>query len=276
MKKIISAILCAALLISMCQTAFAALKVVDDNTTNFESSAYKQRLEEKGLTEMNIKSLASMGFSFEEQANLDTGTIQDFLGETYGKTSVIQPRASFINVTNVPDDIYGKGTESFLSGCGFVAGDFYTANDGNSVVSQINAFAAKVFKNASCKKFYYLYGEYDSAAGVHKGVDLQAANNTPIFSAHTGNLVRRPEYGAACIQNSSWTNIYAHMSNLRANGSVSVNNQIGNQSNVSPNAIGSHLHFEVRNGQTTSMGDPYTYSFSGNKSPYWYMVTPAR
>lgn len=233
-------------------------------------NAFKE-LMARGLTMENIKSLTNQGLTPDEQTMLTNEQLYNYLKGTYGK-SITAPsgRASTVTVTNIPDDYYGITTEIFLSGCGMYNGDFYANNSGSTIVNTITQFSNFTLNSAAAYKFYFLYGEYDASIGYHKGVDIKAKNGLPqIRSANAGTARRRSDYGGICVQDGNYTYSYLHMTNIIAEGAgVNVGTVLGTEGAVG--ASGAHLHFEVRQGNTTSLGD--NSSTNRNVSPYYHMA----
>ena len=63
------------------------------------------------------------------------------------------------------------------------------------------------------------------------------------------------------------------MSNRTTDTNISLGEYIGRQSNVSLNNISSHLHYEVRSGNSSSLGDGS--ATLNNLIPYGHMITNA-
>lgn len=260
MKKFLAVLLALILLVSLSTLAIAMPSNHD---------ALKNQLFARGLSDDNVASLAHRGWSLEEQLNMSDFQLRKILGSSFGRLAP-SPYASLISVTNVPDDLYGAGTEQFISGHGFAKGDFYKDNNGAVLERKIKTFANYVFNGKSSAKFYYLFGEYDSNALYHKGIDMKSDDGTAIYTAHAGKSVLNEAYGAACIQKNGYTYIYAHMSDVEI-GEKSQGELIGYQSNVSPDDIGSHLHFEVRYGTKSSLADNSKTDLGDSRLPYNYM-----
>ncbi|MEG2103326.1 MAG: M23 family metallopeptidase [Flavobacterium sp.] len=257
-KKLLSILLC---LIISALTSVSVMAGTDSNTVEI--------LLNRGLSNTNIQTLYHLSFTTEEILAMTNADYQKILKENFGKTFSVTPFVSTVVVTGIPDEIYSS-TSTFLSGCGLVAGGFYTHNPGATYTQNIAKFSNYVFNNATAKKFYFLFGEYDSGIGYHKGVDMQAANGTNIRSAHTGSVKFRTDYGGVLIFDGSYTHAYLHMSGLTSASTVTKGTIIGKQSNVSTQTIGSHLHYEVRAGDSLALGDSTANNM--NTAPYYQMV----
>lgn len=251
MKKIICMLLSCAIVFSTSICAFAA--------------DARGELLSRGLTEQNLHTLLHLSFSLEEAAGFTDEELREILGSGFGRT-LPTPRG-LVTVTGIPDEnAQGNATEQFHSSSGMKAGSFYGANNGTYIQTKLEKFCKQVFKR-DAKKFYHLYGEY-TGYGYHKGVDLSCADGTPIYSAHVGETLFGETYGVVSVWDGTTSNIYAHMKNKTTAGRVKLGDRLGNQSNVSAQTIGSHLHFEARNKRTSSMNYQETDVFSSNLRPY--------
>ena len=258
--------------------AFSAIStqfLATSSPSNNVPSEWEEEFEilySRGLTTQNIKSLANQGLFPDEQVLLTDAQLHEYLGDTFGQSiSAPLSRASTVTVQNVPDDLFGTSTEIFLAGCGMYNGDFYADNSGSSIVSCINQFTNHVFSGASCYKFYFLYGEYDPSIGYHKGVDIKAKSGLPqIKSANSGTAVLRPDFGAVCVQGDGYTHSYLHMDPIAVSemAPISVGTVLGTEG--AEKAPGPHLHYEVRAGASSSLGD--NSATNQNTSPYYHMI----
>jgi hypothetical protein len=193
---------------------------------------------------------------------------------------------STITINNVEND---TSTEYYHRGSGFRPSEagmnFLDTANGETVLSTIRNFAKKVFglsylpSRKSCA--YYLFGEYDSSAKFHHGVDMNIEDGHEIKPFWGGKVVAKGgSYGRVQIYVPEFnvTTIYMHMkdipSSFNIGDTIDTNTVIGYQSNKSPYSITSHLHFEVRAGNTAYAGDN-TASGSGvaltSIIPYGYM-----
>lgn len=221
---------------------------------------YRQELIERGLSEQNIRSLANHGFHLDEMVMLTDAQLTALLGENLGRT--IMPRISTYTVTNIPDELYGS-TSDFVVGSGMTDGDFYIDNEGYYIEEQVDSFSENAIPYAdSYNNMYYLFGEYDPSIGVHQGVDIQPdPKASSIYSRHSGVVVRaNGTFGEVGIYNASRnrTYYYLHMKDITfsVGQTVAVGDLLGTCSSVGlPNKNSIHLHFEVRNGRNTSIGN---------------------
>lgn len=99
-----------------------------------------------------------------------------------------------------------------------------------------------------------LYGKYD----FHLGIDLPGDNGDPIYASDGGEVVWAgftPSYGNSVriLHNGELMTLYAHMRKLyvAVGDKVYQGQQIGEMGHTGA-AYGTHLHFEVRTGQTTT------------------------
>lgn len=195
---------------------------------------------------------------------------------------------SNITIYNVENN---NSTEYYHRGSGFRPSesgeDFLDTANGQTVLSTIQNFAKTVFRRPSLPSrssvAYYLFGEYDSSAKYHHGVDMNVGDGLAIRPFWGGEVVAKGgSYGRVqiYIPELDVTTIYMHMKDIPNDSVFAVGDTIdedtiiGYQSNVSPYNIYSHLHFEVRKGRNAYAGDN-TVSAS-NKAltsiiPYGYM-----
>ncbi len=89
-------------------------------------------------------------------------------------------------------------------------------------------------------------------SGVHTGVDLAAAEGTPVIAANGGTVIfagwNSYGYGYAIVlAHGPYTTIYGHLSatNVRCGQTVSAGQSIGAVGSTGVSS-GSHLHFEIR------------------------------
>ena len=195
-----------------------------------------------------------------------------------------------VKAKNIPDCLQ-KDTNYIELICKLNAGsgipdgtDF--SNSADPIVSNIkyaiNTFIEKVYPENTnipdINKYFYLYGEnrYPSDNSVcHNGVDIRGLDMAPI-KALFGGKVSLAGGSVFSIYNKDMgvTFNYVHMANHRfeENQDVVAGEIIGYQSDVG-DADGSHLHFEVTEGQKTAQPDttnPNTRMAS--ILPYGYML----
>lgn len=208
-----------------------------------------------------------------------------------------------ITIKNVEDN---SSTEKYHRGSGFRPSEegknLINTRDGAAVLSTLKSFAKEVYLHEALKDpknnadeirrinealtksryAYYLFGEYDSSAKYHHGVDFKIEDSHPIYAFWGGEVVKRDDDGYGRIQiyvpEFNVTTIYMHMKNIPVGisegSTIEAGTLLGYQSNVSPYTIGSHLHFEVRKGRSSSAGDNNASSSSKALTsiiPYGYM-----
>ena len=193
---------------------------------------------------------------------------------------------STITIKNVQKD----GTiESYHRGSGFRPSEnnmnFLDTEKGQTVLTTIQNFAKEVFAidylPARSSVAYYLFGEYDSDAKFHHGVDMDIGEGAKIHAFWGGKILAKGgDYGCVMIYvpELEVTTIYLHMKNipdsLTVNQTIPAGTIIGEQSNVSRYNIASHLHFEVCPKEVYSAGNNFVSSASSALTsliPYGYM-----
>ena len=193
---------------------------------------------------------------------------------------------SNITIYNVQND---NSTEYYHRGSGFRPSEngenFLDTANGQTVLSPIQNFAKEVFAidylPARSSVAYYLFGEYDSKAKFHYGVDMNIGDGKKIHAFWGGKILAKGgDYGCVMIYvpELEVTTIYLHMKNipnsLTVNQTIPAGTIIGEQSNVSRDNITSHLHFEVRPKEVYSAGNNFSSSASTALTsliPYGYM-----
>lgn len=193
-----------------------------------------------------------------------------------------------IDIKNVGND---SSVEYYHCGSGFRPSEggmnFLDTENGNTILSTIQNFAKTVFRLNYLpdrrKTAYYLFGEYDSSAKFHHGVDMNIKDGEAIRPFWGGKVISMDgPYGNVNIYvpELGVTTIYLHMNRIAEGGSFKVGETIGtdmiigHQSDVSTQDIESHLHFEVRQGVRKSAGDNTVSSKNAVLTsivPYGYM-----
>ena len=219
---------------------------------------YADRFSAMGLTFDDVKSLQNQGYSYDDILQMPM---------TRASKSVARAAApsNFVRVTNV-----AGSTEYYHPNTGMVAGDFYDDNDGDWIEGKIEDFVTNVYGSLGGSYMYYLWGEWDTSFQTHQGNDQYQSDGDTIYSAHSGEVIGLGSLGRICIfdEDEEVTYIYAHCQDIQVDvgDHVDVGDPIGAQGSVG--VAGSHLHFEVRTGDTTAMGlqnknlntlNPYDY-----------------
>ena len=194
---------------------------------------------------------------------------------------------STITIKNVEND---NSTESYHRGSGFRPSengmDFLDTEKGRTVLSTIQNFAKTVFNRSTLPSrssvAYYLFGEYDSSAKFHHGVDMNVGDSLAVRAFWGGKVIAKGgDYGRVQIYVPSLdvTTVYLHMKDIpndfEVGDTIPEGTIIGYQSNVSPSSIASHLHFEVRKGENYYAGDNTQSSSTTALTsiiPYGYMT----
>lgn len=128
----------------------------------------------------------------------------------------------------------------------------------NSLVSQFGAAAITCSKNFMCPVASYKYVSCQFGVGGHKGVDLAAPGNTPIYAVADGVVMTAAyhySYGNYVFLNNgtdtdgnTYTTLYAHMikaPSVSAGQTVSKGQVLGYVGSTG-NSTGNHLHFEMK------------------------------
>ncbi|MEG2929406.1 MAG: M23 family metallopeptidase [Oscillospiraceae bacterium] len=169
---------------------------------------------------------------------------------------------STVTINNIPDYQFSSGIENgciMHYGSGLINNSNFSSSYA-SIISAAQRFARRISKSSygfpNTNICYYLYGERRGASGTefHSGVDFRLGDNTPIYSSHSGVVTYSGgNYGTVSIYDSNLdvTYNYVHMKNISVTSGqfVSAWDKIGHQGAVGA-PQGSHLHFEVRNGNT--------------------------
>ena len=145
---------------------------------------------------------------------------------------------SNITIYNVQND---NSTEYYHRGSGFRPSEngenFLDTANGQTVLSTIQNFAKEVFAidylPARSSVAYYLFGEYDSKAKFHYGVDMNIGDGKKIHAFWGGKILAKGgDYGCVMIYvpELEVTTIYLHMKNIP--NSLTVNQTIPAGTNV--------------------------------------------
>ena len=159
-----------------------------------------------------------------------------------------------------------KSTEYYHRGSGFRPSEngenFLDTANGQTVLSTIQNFAKTVYSQpdlparGSCA--YYLFGEYDSGALFHHGVDMDIEDGGEVKAFWGGEVVVKDtkdtpinkKYGRVQIfvPELGVTTVYMHMKDIptsfNVGDTIPAGTTIGYQSNVSPDSI--HSIFTLR------------------------------
>lgn len=215
---------------------------------------FKDRFESMGLRINNVKSLQALGLSYDDILELDEARIKELL-PNYG--AIVALRAApttYITVTGCGSG--ANATVDFHPDTGYVKGTWAT-NGGATIHTKIDNLAKAAYGSTTgVTRYYHYWGNWTDANGTHQGIDMYKVEGSTIKSAHSGKVVTVGTLGRVGIYNSSKsvTYFYAHMKNRKValNDTVAVGDPIGEEGKEG--VTGSHLHFEVRSGSTTSMG----------------------
>lgn len=198
--------------------------------------------------------------------------------------------ASEIVVTGMPaSSYYTDGKEYFHPDSGMVNGDWNAMNGGEVTLNRIKAFYETVFgvRPAGINNYAYsLFGSKTIMPGssfhntYHHGVDLNYYDNAPIRSAHAGTLIEaRDNHVSIYDSKRNVTYLYLHMiidSNIEGQTGINISQGqlLGKQSTQGlGTGAGSHLHFEVKDGNNPIplMPDNNLNKKLPSISPYRYM-----
>lgn len=281
MKKILIFCLATILLFSMSVSAFAQTSGnlhtdwgIDVNTERDMingQNAYRDfmdQFEDKGLSMSQIKSLQSLGYSYNQIVQLSPMKLKALL-PSYGLRTLRAAPSGFIKVTGC--GAAASSTVYFHPDTGYKVGT-WSANGGSSTHTKIDNLAKGVYGSTSgVTRYYHYWGHWTDDFKTHQGVDMYKSEGDAIKTVHGGKVVTVGATGRVGIYNDSKkvTYFYAHMKNrpVSVGKQVSAGDLIGYQSNV--DAGGSHLHFEVRAGETSSMG--LQNESLNTKNPYNYL-----
>lgn len=291
MKKNITVLIVTIILLcSLTNTAFASDALFENSSNAFNTSEYewgiditqehdmingnnayldfKDRFKAMGLNLSQVKSLQSQGFSYNRILQLTTAQLRELL-PSYGLRALRVAPSTYVRVTGCGSG--GNSTVYFHPNTGYTAGT-WSANGGTTTHTKIDNLAKAVYGGTSgVTRYYHYWGHWTDDYKTHQGIDMYKNEGDAIKSAHSGTVVTVGTLGRVGIYNSTEkvTYFYAHMKDrtVSVGSTVSVGDTIGYQSNVG--AGGSHLHFEVRTGNTTSMG--LQNENLNTKNPYNYL-----
>lgn len=233
-----------------------------DQVGNGSYMEFAPQFEAAGLTYSDVKSLQNAGFSYVEILQMGSGA----RSALPRRARATRP-STFVKVTNVG----GSTTEYYHPSSGMVTGDFYEDNDGGWIEDQLEYFIEEVYGSTSNMTYmYYLFGEWDNSFQTHQGTDMRNTSSNPkLYAACSGDVTTTGTTGRIAIYDGDVTHFYAHCSSIQVSAGdyVEYGDYIGNEGSVG--ASTAHLHYEVRDGEKTSMGLQNTSLNSLN--PYDYM-----
>lgn len=276
MKKVIS-LICAIVMIFICSIS----AIADDYEARVKAyNEFMEKAIEKGLTEDEIKSLFSKGFTYEKILSMSIYQIRDILPLSGMRSLAFTMPDNYVEVIIENDEYEPTATQYFHPNTGLSSGDFYDNNNGEQWDSAVENFIKYVYNVSSVSGFtyhYYYWGEWGGTSlGTHQGHDMYSPSGSNIKTFHSGTITRAggDGYGTVAIYGPStgYTYCYAHLnvsSTLTVGDSISKGTFIGTEGSVG--AGGSrHLHFEVSQGRRDGLRG------NGNLntvSPYNFMTT---
>lgn len=286
-KMIVSLIMVIAMMLAT--SGFAVAK--ENNFTKIISS-------EKKIPERFITTLTNMGYTYEELKSMNRKELIDILKqsisfEEINKNDISSSSLSLNSEENYVIDENG-GVIIFASytrpsnfiglvvpGNGtsvqyFHPGTNYTTSNIQSIVNSAANAGRYIFNTNTdtLRTNYFLWGEFDSGLGTHKGVDLKNATNSTaaVRSPITGTVVRSSisgKYINIAINNGCTIN-FQHLNNITGTTTllegkpVSLDQYLGNQ-----NTTDGHVHVQVcAHPNCTTIHSSTNYTTLDTISPY--------
>lgn len=163
-----------------------------------------------------------------------------------------------VTVTNMPANVYTDDTEKFHPKSGMKNGT-WAANGGADIERKMKNYYHTVYKANPASNKQYLYNLYGARLigynTYHLGVDICHGQGSPIYSAHSGEVIYiNVEKGQVAIYDGEYTYYYLHMTdiNVRLNETVTAGvTNIGKEGDKGW-ADGFHLHLEIFKGRHDS------------------------
>lgn len=169
-----------------------------------------------------------------------------------------------VTVTNMPANVYGqkpgeeKDTEYFHPKSGMRNGT-WSANGGADIEQKMRNYYYTVYKTYPVSNSQYLYNLYGARLigynTYHLGVDICHGQGSPIYSAHSGEVIYiNVEKGQVAIYDGEYTYYYLHMTDINVGQNETVTAGITNLGKEGDKgwADGFHLHLEIFKGRHDS------------------------
>lgn len=169
-----------------------------------------------------------------------------------------------VTVTNMPANVYGqkpdeeKDTEYFHPKSGMRNGT-WSANGGADIEQKMRNYYYTVYKTNPVSNSQYLYNLYGAKltgySTYHLGVDICHGQGSPIYSAHSGEVIYiNVEKGQVAIYDGTYTYYYLHMTDINVGQNETVTAGITNLGKEGDKgwADGFHLHLEIFKGRHDS------------------------
>lgn len=158
----------------------------------------------------------------------------------------------------------------------------YNENDNKEKCSQVSTPNLKAFKTSSGNDWNVSWVEYHDAYSSsgetwlwydnHNGYDYAVPEGENVTASNPGKVdnIDSPFGEVEIIHENGYKTIYTHMKNIQVNENDEVfeGQKLGEVSNTSPNDIGVHLHFTVRDASGNLL-DPYGGSYNQSRPYMW-------
>lgn len=168
-----------------------------------------------------------------------------------------------VTVTNMPANVYGqkpgeeeiKDKEFFHPKSGMRNGT-WAANGGADIEQKMRNYYYTVYKTYPVSNSQYLYNLYGARLigynTYHLGVDICHGQGSPIYSAHSGEVIYiNAEKGQVAIYDGTYTYYYLHMTDINVSLNETVTAGVTNIGKEGDQgwANGFHVHLEIFRGK---------------------------
>ena len=246
-----------------------------DRDRNRLTTDLKEKLAQKGLSDVQINSLGNLGYTYEEIANMEPALIETLVWDA---TIMYTMPSDYVGPVSVPD---GGGDEEY-----FHKDIAIEESDLNWYASASKQYAINHFAESNTDNMlwsYYLYGEWSDIYQTHQGVDVSHSNGRTVYNV-TGTAIRKGEVvdafqgggvdGAVLVYDDylDETSIYLHIGipSVQKGDWVEAGDEIGYQSYLK-----GHTHFQAQDGKfdpDVDQIEPATYDKLNTRIPYGFMT----
>jgi len=260
-----------------------------------------EELKKFGLTINDARHLLTYYDSYAEIMKQPKDTLKEILTEYYTF------KLDYLNFMNSNDETYSNSTASFFnlnltaeaavtppysqylylydivsSFPGYVEVNDYFHIDTDTVTfgtrldqaSRAKELYQIIYSTSASPVFTNLWGTHSgSQRGAHEGVDmvkgLDSSIKNPLTRSYLVDFDGYAELALRCGSTNKVTFFY-HMSVIKTNGIAYQNTPLGTENTVG-NSTGSHLHFEVEDGFSSSAESAVNDHDLDSLNPYYYM-----
>ena len=242
-----------------------------DWSKNKLTANLKEKISKKKISEIQLRSLNNLGYTYEEIADMDIATVEALTGDV----TIMAAPPGYVGPVTVPD---GGGTNEYFHPS--VAVDINSLNWYVSASKQYAQYHFNEYSNplpSALRWSYYLYGEWDNIHLTHEGVDVRHTNGRPVRNvtgndSHKGLVIKTGPELVGFVQvydaylNQTITYMHIGIPTVQPNQQITKGMQIGTQS-----VRDGHTHFQAFDGYSTRI-PAAKYNTLECRIPYGFMT----